>query len=46
MAEGTIIVEIKMIWPLPAISDEDWDPENHRARAAIRFDVSEMYNEL
>ena len=45
-AEGTIIVEINSISrnQLPAISDEDWDPENHRARAAKRS--SEMYNEF
>ena len=44
-AEGTIIVEINSISrnQLPAISDEDWDPENHRARAAIRS--SEIYND-
>ena len=45
-AEGTIIVEINSISrnQLPAISDEDWDPENHRARATKRS--SEMYNEF
>ena len=35
---GTIIVKIDSIKreSLPAINDDDWDPENHRARAAKR----------
>ena len=36
--EGTIIVEINSIdrEQLPALNDEDWDPENHKIRAQKR----------
>jgi len=44
--DGTIIVKIEDIKreDLPAISDDDWDPENHKKRAANRS--NNLFNEF
>ena len=44
--EGTIIVEIKSIEKdqLPTMSDKDWDPVNHKKRAADRS--NELYQDF
>ena len=44
--EGTIIVEIDSISreQLPTLKDEDWDPENHKERAAKRS--ANLYKEF